>query len=103
MADETTPKDQPTPPDKPAEKLDKKTEAAIPSPPLSGTPQTPAANEAAGQPTPPPPQKPAAPPVAAKPAAPAKPAGPTPQPWESEMVTTLKGQFGSGIKEASTY
>src|SRR5512146_708327 len=70
MADETTPKDQPKPPEtKPAA------------------------------------EKPAAP-TAAKPAAPtapAKPAGPTPQPWESEMVAKFKGRFGSGIREASTY
>jgi NADH-quinone oxidoreductase subunit C len=43
--------------------------------------------------------KPAAP--AAKP--PAKPEGPKPQPWESELVSKLKAQYGSGIKEASTY
>jgi NADH-quinone oxidoreductase subunit C len=36
-------------------------------------------------------------------AAPAKPAGPTPIPWESSMVAKLKGQYGSGIREASTY
>jgi NADH-quinone oxidoreductase subunit C len=70
MADETTPKDQPKPPEtKPAA------------------------------------EKPAAPPAAkpAAPAAPPKPAGPTPQPWESEMVARFKGRFGSGIAEASTY
>jgi NADH-quinone oxidoreductase subunit C len=60
--------------------------------------------------TPPQADKPAAPkpaaPAAAKPAAPAappKPAGPTPQPWDSDMVTALKQQFGSGIREASSY
>jgi NADH-quinone oxidoreductase subunit C len=37
------------------------------------------------------------------PAAPAKPAGPTPIPWESPMVAKLKGQYGSGVREASTY
>jgi NADH-quinone oxidoreductase subunit C len=36
-------------------------------------------------------------------AAPAKPVGPTPIPWESSMVAKLKGQYGSGIREASTY
>jgi NADH-quinone oxidoreductase subunit C len=46
--------------------------------------------------------KPAAP-AAAKPAAPPKPEGPKPEPWESELVTRLRGQYGSGIKEASTY
>src|SRR5690348_2903048 len=103
MADETTPKDQPTPPqpEKPAAKADN----AVPAPPpAEATPQTPAGKENVGQPAPP--AKPAAPPAAAKPAAPAapaKPAGPTPQPWESDMVATLKSQFGTGIKEASTY
>jgi len=50
-------------------------------------------------------EKPAAPAgeKPAAPAAPAKPAGPTPQPWESEMVAGLKTRFGSGIREASTY
>jgi len=50
--------------------------------------------------------KPAA--AAAKPAAPAakpapKPEGPKPEPWDSELVRKLKGQYGSGIREASTY
>ena len=45
-------------------------------------------------------------PAAAKPAhpaPPAKPAGPTATPWEHERVARLKKQYGSGIKEASTY
>jgi NADH-quinone oxidoreductase subunit C len=52
--------------------------------------------------------KPAAP-AAAKPTAPAaakpapKPEGPKPEPWEADMVTRLRSQYGSGIKEASTY
>src|SRR5271157_2399532 len=46
--------------------------------------------------------KPAAP-AAAKPAAPPKPEGPKVEPWESELVTRLRHQYGSGIKEASTY
>ena len=46
--------------------------------------------------------KPAAP-AAAKPAAPAKPEGPKPQPWESDLVTRLRRQYGSGIREANTY
>jgi NADH-quinone oxidoreductase subunit C len=37
------------------------------------------------------------------PSAPAKPAGPLPIPWESPMVARLKGQYGSGIREATTY
>jgi NADH-quinone oxidoreductase subunit C len=36
-------------------------------------------------------------------AAPAKPAGPVPIPWDSPMVAKLKGQYGSGIREANTY
>jgi NADH-quinone oxidoreductase subunit C len=42
-------------------------------------------------------------PAARAPAAPAKPAGPVPIPWDSPMVGSLKGQYGSGIREASTY
>jgi NADH-quinone oxidoreductase subunit C len=38
-----------------------------------------------------------------KAAAPAKPAGPVPIPWDSPMVSALKGQYGSGIREASNY
>ena len=61
--------------------------------------------------TPPAPKPPAAaaPPAAGTPskpvapAAPPKPAGPVPTPWESERVAKLKQQYGSGIKEASTY
>ena len=47
--------------------------------------------------------------AAAKPAAPAaakpapKPEGPKPEPWSSELVSRLRSQYGSGIKEASTY
>jgi NADH-quinone oxidoreductase subunit C len=53
-------------------------------------------------------EKPAAPAAAAKPAAPAakpaaKPEGPKPEPWNSDLVSKLKAQYGSGIKEASTY
>ncbi len=42
-------------------------------------------------------------PPAAKPSVPPKPEGPKPEPWESELVTRLRRQYGSGIKEASTY
>jgi NADH-quinone oxidoreductase subunit C len=48
-------------------------------------------------------KKPAASPAAHAPGAPAKPAGPAPIPWNSPMVGTLKGQYGSGINEANTY
>jgi NADH-quinone oxidoreductase subunit C len=37
------------------------------------------------------------------PAAPTKPTGPAPEPWNSALVTALKRQYGSGIREASTY
>jgi NADH-quinone oxidoreductase subunit C len=48
------------------------------------------------------------PPAAAesKPAAPvasAKPAGPVPVGWNSSLVSNLRSQYGSGIREASTY
>ena len=85
MPDETTPKDQPKPPEtKPAAERP----AAAAQPPAAAKPTAPAPTAAA---------KPAAP------ASPAKPAGPTPQPWESEMVASFKRRFGSGIREASTY
>ncbi len=54
-------------------------------------------------------EKPTAPATAAKPAAPAaakpapKPEGPKPEPWDAELVTRLRSQYGSGIKEANTY
>jgi NADH-quinone oxidoreductase subunit C len=49
-------------------------------------------------------EKPATP-AAAKPVAkPApKPEGPKPEPWDSELATRLRNQYGSGIREASTY
>jgi NADH-quinone oxidoreductase subunit C len=47
--------------------------------------------------------KPAAPAAGHSPAAPAKPAGPVPIPLDSPMVGKLKGQYGSGIREASSY
>jgi NADH-quinone oxidoreductase subunit C len=60
------------------------------------------------------PTKPAVPPTGEKPTAPAaakpaaakpapKPEGPKPEPWEAELVTRLRSQYGSGVKEASTY
>jgi NADH-quinone oxidoreductase subunit C len=47
----------------------------------------------------------AAKPAAAKPAVPPppKPAAPKPEPWNSDLVRALKAQYGSGIREASTY
>src|SRR6266571_4602488 len=40
---------------------------------------------------------------AAVPTAPAKPSGPMTVAWTSEMVDRLKGRFGAGVKESSTY
>jgi NADH-quinone oxidoreductase subunit C len=62
-------------------------------------PASPPPAAAGGKPAAAPP-KPAGEP--AKAAAPAKPAGPTPQPWESEMVERLRGRYGSGL-DAKTY
>ena len=62
-------------------------ETKSPIPPSPGGEQKPAAESAA----------------ASKPAAPAKPTGPVPVPWDSPMVAKLKGQYGSGISEASSY
>ncbi len=85
--------------------------AAKPAEPVKAATAPAASNE----PTPPPAKpdaaagpKPAAPAAAAKPAAsaakpPAKPEGPKPEPWDSELVRKLKAQYGSGIREASTY
>ncbi len=50
-----------------------------------------------------PPAKPAAPAAAKPPAAPAKPTGPVPEPWESELASQLRQQYGSGIQEALRY
>jgi NADH-quinone oxidoreductase subunit C len=36
-------------------------------------------------------------------AAPAKPAGPVAESWESDLVANVRQQFGSGVREASTY
>lgn len=44
--------------------------------------------------------KPATP--AAKPAPP-KPEAPKPEPWDSDLVRSLKAQYGSGIREANSY
>jgi NADH-quinone oxidoreductase subunit C len=53
-------------------------------------------------PTVPPPSAPApAKPAVAKPAP--KPEGPKPGPWQADLVTRLRSQYGSGIKEANTY
>ena len=52
------------------------------------------------------PDEPKSPPPAGEakpPAAPAKPAGPTPTPWDSPLVASLRKRHGSGIAEASSY
>jgi len=41
--------------------------------------------------------------AAARPAAPPAPPKPAPIAWESELVTALKRQYGSGIREAASY
>jgi NADH-quinone oxidoreductase subunit C len=71
----------------------------------TSAPPTPAAPVAAKPVAPPATGAAAAKPVApaAKPAVPPKPEGPKPEPWESELVATLKQQYGSGIVEALTY
>ncbi len=78
----------------------------------TGEPGSPPAEKAAAKPVAAPVDKSdaaKAPPLAAaKPAAavpkPApKPEGPKPLPWESDLVTRLRAQYGSGLKEASTY
>jgi len=89
-------------------------ETKAPAPPPSGEPK-----DSEGNPNPPSvepvpakkpgdpatPAHPAAPPKAAAhtPAPPAKPVGPNAAPWRSEMVSRLKAQYGSGIREASSY
>jgi NADH-quinone oxidoreductase subunit C len=74
-----------------------------PSPPPPGSEQKPGADKQSGTVQPvPPADKPVPPPSPAKPAAPAKPAGPVPVPWESETVSRLQRQYGSGI-EAHSY
>ena len=71
--------------------------AAAPAADKPATPAKPAVPAAGEEPTAPAAAKPAA----AKPAP--KPEGPKPEPWEAELVTRLRSQYGSGIKEASTY
>lgn len=78
-----------TPAATPATTTEKPAETPKPSTPLSEAPAKPAAPAA----------KPAAP--AAKPSP--RTEGPKPLPWESELVVNLRSQYGSGIKEASTY
>jgi NADH-quinone oxidoreductase subunit C len=73
-------------------------ETKSPAPLPSGEPKPPAGQPIPGSAQSAPAQKPPE-----KPAAPAKPAGPVPIPWESALVTKLRGQYGSGVREANTY
>lgn len=84
------------------------------TPPEAGQPETkpatpPAESVAAKPPAPaatPAAPKPAAPAAAAAPkppAAPPKPPVPAPVAWDCELTARLKRQYGSGIREASTY
>jgi len=70
--------------------------------PETGQPEAkPAAPQAA--PVAPKPAPPAAAAAPKPPAAPPKPAAPTPQPWDTNFTSALKQQYGSGIRETSTY
>jgi NADH-quinone oxidoreductase subunit C len=73
-------------------------ETKSPTPPPSGEPKPPAGQPIPGSVQSTPAQKPGE-----KAAAPAKPAGPVPVAWESPLVTKLKAQYGSGVREANTY
>ena len=75
------------------------TAAGTPGP----TPKVGSKTTEAAKPAAPAAAKPAAPAAAKPPAAPPKPAGPVTEPWESELVTRLRRQYGSGIQEASAY
>jgi NADH-quinone oxidoreductase subunit C len=72
-----------------------------PAPPPSGEPKAPAGAPLSGS-VQSSAEKPA-PPKAAEHAAPPKPTGPAPIPWDSPMIARLKGQHGTGIREANTY
>jgi len=80
-------------------KTPEEAKAATPAKPATSAAAKPAAPAATGAAT----AKPAAPAAAAKPAVPPKPEGPKPEPWESELVATLKQRYGSGIVEAVSY
>jgi NADH-quinone oxidoreductase subunit C len=74
-------------------------EIKSPSSPPEGEPKPTADQPAAATPAKPAVAAPATP---AKPAAaPPKPAAPVPTPWDSPMIATLKGKYGSGIEPLS--
>jgi NADH-quinone oxidoreductase subunit C len=87
-------------PEKPAASADVTKRVPEAATPLTGEQPAEAASKAVA----PAAVKPVAP-AAAKPAAavPPKPPAPKPEPWDSELVRSLKAQYGSGIREASTY
>src|SRR6516225_9377349 len=89
----------------PSESVSPEKPQAVPAAPAAEVKQPAVAASPAPESKPTDAAKPAAPAAAAPkpPAAPAKPAGPVPEPWESEMVTALKQQYGSGIVEALSY
>jgi len=96
---------------KPATPADKPEVTAKPSEPVKAAAAPPTGDKpaaAAAQSAAPASEAKTAAPAAAKPATPAakpapKPEGPKPEPWDSELVRELKAQYGSGIREASTY
>jgi NADH-quinone oxidoreductase subunit C len=70
------------------------------SPPPEGEPKPSADQPSTATPAKPAVAAPATP--AAKPAAaPPKPAAPVPTPWDSPMIATLKGKYGSGVEPLS--
>ncbi len=73
-----------------------------PTPPRSGETKTEAGASIPGG-TPSSPEKPATTPKAAEHTAPPKPTGPTPVPWDSPLVSRLRAQHGSGLRETVTY
>lgn len=75
-------------------------ETKSPTPPPPGNEQKPGAEKQSGSvQSVPPADKPT---PSSKPAPPAKPAGPVPVPWEGEIVSRLKRQYGSGV-DAQSY
>ena len=74
-----------------------------PTPDPSSTGEKPNAKAAAAPEKPAVPSAAAAKPVAPAAAVPPKPPVPKPEPWNCDLVSSLKAQYGSGIREASTY
>jgi NADH-quinone oxidoreductase subunit C len=76
-------------------------EIKSPSSPPEGEPKPTADQPAAATPARPAAAAPAAPAAAKPAAAPPKAAAPVPTPWDSPMIATLKGKYGSGIEPLS--